>query len=67
MANFWDKVDNCQHEFYDNYYKYIPCGTPYCGGKELHCKKCGVYISTCGCGSSDGLSGWSYKRWKKMK
>jgi hypothetical protein len=65
MNSFWDKVNNCQHEFYDNYCVYLPCDTPYCSGYEVHCKKCGVYISKCNCGYNNGMSGWPYKRWFK--
>jgi hypothetical protein len=63
---FWDKVSNCKHEATDNYYIQFNCGTPYCTVTEYHCKHCGAYIQECGCGSNDGISGWSYKRWKNF-
>lgn len=62
---FWDKVSKCQHEFYDNYSCDIGCGTPYCHGFEYHCKKCKAYITECGCGFCNGISGWSDKRYQR--
>jgi hypothetical protein len=71
MSKFWDKVYQCKHKnLYPDYYENVYCGTPYCSGNESHCKDCGVYIAECGCGSSGGLSGWSYervRRWQKKK
>ena len=62
---FWDKVNKCKHKnLYDNYLKMISCSSPYCYGHEVHCKDCNVYISTCGCGSENGMSGWSKQRWR---
>jgi len=62
---FWDKVLKCKHENLDpNYYEYIGCPTPYCSGSETHCLDCGVFISECGCGYNNGMSGWSHKRWQ---
>jgi len=66
MNAFWDKVDNCDHKnLSPNYLQLIGCDTPYCSGDEVHCLDCGVYISECGCGANNGMSGWSDKRWKK--
>jgi len=67
-SKFWEKVHNCQHEFYDDYYGYINCDMAYLGSNasESHCKKCGVYISECGCGCSNGMSGWSAERRRKF-
>jgi hypothetical protein len=63
MSKFWEKVEKCKHEnLYENYYVNIYCSTPYCDGEEVHCKDCGAYISTCGCGCNDGISGWPWKR-----
>lgn len=67
MSKFWDKVGVCKHEATENYLENIRCSTPYCSGSEWHCKKCGVYISECDCGSNNGMSGWNNKRWKGMK
>jgi len=65
---FWRKVHRCKHEnMSPDYYEYIHCETPYCGGSEEHCLDCGVFIATCGCGSNNGLSGWSEKRHKKIR
>lgn len=64
METFWKKVHKCKHEPTSNYLKYIYCDTPYCSCHEWHCRKCGVYISECGCGCNNGMSGWSEKRWK---
>jgi len=62
---FWDKVLKCKHENLDpNYYEYIGCPTPYCSGSEVHCLDCGVFISECGCGYNNGMSGWPHKRWQ---
>ena len=64
--SFWDRVDKCKHDnLYEDYCEELYCSTPYCTGYEVHCKDCGVYISKCGCGSENGMSGWSSKRWKK--
>ncbi len=63
MSAFWDKVNQCNHEPTQNYLEHIGCGTPYCRGQEWHCKKCGVYITECGCGFLNGMSGWSNQRW----
>ena len=66
MRKFWNKVNKCKHKNISPiYYKVIFCGTPHCSGYEEHCLDCGVYISKCGCGYCNGLSGWSTLRWKK--
>lgn len=63
--NFWDIVNKCKHEeSTDSYLVNIACNTPHCQGIEYHCKKCGVYVIECGCGSCNGLSGWSHSRWR---
>lgn len=65
-SSFWEKVEKCNHEnLYHNYYKAIYCGTEDCEGSESHCVNCGVFITKCQCGSYNGISGWSEKRWKK--
>jgi hypothetical protein len=64
MSKFWDKVEKCKHEnISPDYLGGVSCDTPYCRGKETHCLDCGVFISDCGCGSNDGMSGWSWLRW----
>ena len=66
ISKFWEKVHSCKHEHLDtNYHRYIPCGTPYCGGSESHCLDCGVYITECYCGFNNGMSGWPLSRWTK--
>jgi len=63
INKFWDKVLKCKHENLNpNYYEDIYCPTPYCSGYETHCLDCGVYISECGCGYNNGMSGWPYRR-----
>lgn len=63
IDKFWDKVLKCKHENLNpNYLQFIPCSTPYCSGNEVHCMDCGVYISECGCGYNNGMSGWPYQR-----
>lgn len=63
MDKFWERVMKCEHKNLNpNYYEYVSCWTPYCGGSEVHCLDCGVYISKCGCGSNNGMSGWPQKR-----
>jgi hypothetical protein len=62
QSEFWKKVDECQHELSPDYYVYIHCDTLFCSGREVHCLKCGVYISHCDCFSNDGMSGWPDKR-----
>ena len=67
MTKFWDKVIKCEHKNLDpNYYEYVPCGTPYCGGHEMRCLDCGVYITKCGCGFNNGMSGWPDRRWRRL-
>lgn len=64
-AKFWETADQCKHVWYSHYYRSIYCDTPYCNsGAEEHCVKCGVYYSKCPCGCSNGMSGWSVKRWR---
>jgi len=63
---FWDKVEKCKHD-YSDYFKFVSCETPYCGGQEERCRKCGVYISDCGCHCVAGKSGWSSKRWSSQE
>lgn len=66
--NFWKKVEKCKHEnLSENYYESVYCGTPYCGGEETHCLDCGVYITKCGCGYCNGMSGWPEKRWRNKR
>ena len=69
MSNkFWDKVLKCKHEnLSPSYCEHISCGTPYCGGSEYHCLDCGIYISECGCGYNNGMSGWSNRRWARRR
>lgn len=57
----WKLVDECKHEWTD-YYEDGQCGTPYCKWTELHCRKCGVFVTTCGCHFMDQRDGWSQKR-----
>jgi hypothetical protein len=61
-SKFWDRVETCHHELSSDYYVYIPCSTLFCSGKEVHCLKCGVYISHCDCFYNDGMSGWPMSR-----
>jgi hypothetical protein len=62
-SKFWKKVLKCEHEHLsEDYCEIFRCGTPYCSGDEVHCLDCGVYISECGCGFENGMSGWSRNR-----
>ena len=64
--SFWYKVKHCKHEHLSpDYNPIVHCWTPYCTASESHCLDCGVYIRECGCGSENGLSGWSVKRHRK--
>ena len=68
INSFWARVDSCEHRDEDSSPDYGPsinCMTPYCEGHEYHCLRCGVYISHCGCGSNNGMSGWPMRRWNK--
>jgi hypothetical protein len=68
MSKFWDKVIKCKHEHLNpNYWEYIYCPTPYCSGHEVHCLDCGVFITKCGCGSNNGMSGWPERRWIRFE
>ena len=53
-----------KHEFYDSFHETINCSTEYCFGSVAHCKKCGWYISECGCGFHDGADTVSPKQRK---
>ena len=65
--NFWERVQQCKHtNLYPDYYTYVSCGTPYCSAGEVHCKDCGAFITTCGCGYCNEISGWPYLRQKKL-
>jgi hypothetical protein len=54
------------HEEYPNYHRYLSCGTDECGGLEVHCRKCGWFISECGCGYLRGASKISDKAWNTI-
>jgi len=64
---FWKKVSTCKHEWSPTYYDSGSCGTPYCSWTELRCKKCGVYLTDCGCHAWYSWSGWPTKRWMKLE
>jgi len=65
MNKFWEKVIECKHDnMSPDYNPFVECTTEYCSGSEEHCLDCGIYISTCQCMSSEGMSGWSDKRWQ---
>jgi hypothetical protein len=60
---FWRRVEACPHDFTD----YSASG--YCGGaegcsgwSEDHCRKCGVYITSCPCGCSLEWNTTSHKQ-----
>jgi hypothetical protein len=62
----WKKVKRCKHKnLSPDYLGHIYCDTPYCEGSEDHCLDCGVFISTCGCGSNNGMSGWPNVKWER--
>ena len=64
MNEFWNRVAKCEHKHLSpNYLEFIPCGTPHCLASESHCLDCGAYITECGCGFNNGVSGWSHKRY----
>jgi hypothetical protein len=68
VSRFWVSVDQCDHErMSQGYLVDLSCSTPYCRGREEHCLDCGAYISSCGCGHLDGVSGWSKARWTKYQ
>lgn len=66
MNQFWIKVHNCNHKNITNYSSLITCGTDYCSGDEIHCRDCGIYITTCQCGYNEGMSGWSNLRRRRL-
>jgi hypothetical protein len=60
------KKYNCKHiNLYPNHLVTGRCSTPYCNWQEVHCKDCGMFITTCGCHYMDSISGWSELRWQK--
>lgn len=66
--DFWEKALRCKHHnLYPNYLYVFNCDTPYCHGEETHCKDCGAFITKCGCGYNNGISGWSLQRERKLK
>ncbi len=67
VSRFWRRVGRCKHEWYPNYLEYVPCSTPMCGGSESYCMKCGVYVTKCGCGCENGMSGWPYRRFRRAE
>ena len=63
MSDFWDTVEKCDHDNLTDHFDTFTCsGAYYCDGQEVHCRDCGVFITTCGCGFNNGESGWSRKR-----
>ncbi len=65
---FWEKVLSCEHKnLYPDYLYSFSCETPYCHGSEVHCKDCNAFITSCGCGYNNGVSGWSLQRSLKCK
>jgi len=65
MSSFWEKVEACPHlddDLSPDYAEALGC---VCNGYEVHCLKCGVYMSVCSCGEAVGMSGWPVKRWKR--
>jgi len=68
MSKFWDKVEKCDHKnLSPDYIEPVYCGTPYCSGYEEHCLDCGVFITKCGCGFCNGMSGWPERRWRDIE
>lgn len=64
MTKFWEKAHKCSHEnLSPDYLGCTTCSTPYCSIVETHCLDCGVFISECGCGANNGMSGWSGRMW----
>lgn len=60
-------MKECKHEnLYENYLDTWPCPTPYCIAREVHCKDCGRFVTTCECGYNNGESGWPDKRYRKI-
>ena len=61
----WEKVSKCKHKNLYNYGHWSLCSTLYCGSEfEYHCRDCNVFFNECDCGVENGMSGWSYRRWK---
>lgn len=65
---FLDRAATCDHsEIFPNYLAFSRCATPYCEIEEVHCRRCGAFVSTCGCHSNDGFSGWPLARYTAMR
>jgi hypothetical protein len=63
MDKFWKKVVKCKHKnLSTSYYVSLDCSTPYCEGAEMRCLDCKAYITTCGCGDRNDVSGWPRNR-----
>ncbi len=68
MSKFWDKVFKCNHKNKEpNYLENVNCATPFCNGDETRCADCGVFMTECGCGYCNGLSGWSEHRHRQKE
>jgi hypothetical protein len=55
------------HAEYPDYSRVLYCWTDECCGDEYHCRKCGWFISECGCGFMNGASKISNKRWETIQ
>lgn len=64
---YWERVAACEHVPRSDYLKTFTCATPECSGREERCEKCRVYITWCGCGFENALSGWSRARWRSRE
>ena len=60
---FHERVRKCNHKnLSEVYWVTFFCPTPYCSGHESFCLDCLAFISTCGCGFNNEISGWPRER-----
>lgn len=66
---FWRRAHRCKHvnaKDTRGTRVYESCMTPLCGVVITEwCPRCHVYLSSCDCHSSNGMSGWSPLRWRR--
>ncbi len=63
------KSEPCKdgHDFYPDYMECWECsGGVGCEVVESHCRKCGWYISECGCGAESGQSKTGINHYRAM-
>lgn len=66
VSTFKFKKFRCNHKNLTDHLVIFSCETPYCRATETHCRDCGAFLISCGCGYNDGIEGWSRKRFRQL-